>query len=78
MYVFEISHFFLISGPPALLNCTPLRRYTGHRDGIWEVSLFIFSIIFCLHFQLFFVYIILKSFFCLHFRCQCPEWDYQF
>jgi len=25
-------------GPPALLNCTPLRRYTGHRDGIWEVS----------------------------------------
>ena len=28
----------MISGPPALLNCTPLRRYTGHRDGIWEVS----------------------------------------
>jgi len=27
-----------LKGPPALLNCTPLRRYTGHRDGIWEVS----------------------------------------
>ena len=32
------NFIFPISGPPALLNCTPLRRYTGHRDGIWEVS----------------------------------------
>lgn len=26
----------LKAGPA--LNCTPVRRYTGHKDGIWEVS----------------------------------------
>jgi WD40 repeat protein len=26
-----------LKGPPAL-NCTPVRRYAGHKDGIWEVS----------------------------------------
>ena len=25
-----------LKGPA--LNCTPVRRYTGHKDGIWEVS----------------------------------------
>ena len=37
MYVL-LTKYIIITGPPALLNCTPLRRYTGHRDGIWEVS----------------------------------------
>ncbi len=26
-----------LKGPPAL-TCTPVRRYAGHKDGIWEVS----------------------------------------
>ena len=38
MYVLLTKYIIIIAGPPALLNCTPLRRYTGHRDGIWEVS----------------------------------------
>ena len=27
-----------LKGPPPTINCIPLRRYTGHKDGIWEVS----------------------------------------
>jgi hypothetical protein len=26
-----------LKGPPTI-NCIPLRRYTGHKDGVWEVS----------------------------------------
>jgi hypothetical protein len=26
-----------LKGPPTI-NCIPLRRYSGHKDGVWEVS----------------------------------------
>jgi len=26
-----------LKGPPTI-NCSPLRKYSGHRDGVWEVS----------------------------------------
>jgi len=26
-----------LKGPPTI-NCLPLRKYSGHKDGVWEVS----------------------------------------